>query len=131
MQNNIIQIEGAGDKNFAIDTTFVLFFLAVDFGTTLLSFGIDSLFSGLTLSILAVLPFFLYSSGAKPEFAGWIFGRIIIGVFGIGLGVLFRLSLGVVLPETFRFLPLTLLIVAAMIGCFIQFYSLLKFRLAK
>jgi len=131
MQNDEAQIHGIVERNFALDTTFVLFFLALDFGTTLFSFGIDSLLSGLTLSMLLVLPYFLHSSGERPDFANWILGRIVIGVFATGFGVLFRQSLGVVLPETFRFLPLTLLIVAAMIGCYTQFYSLLKFRLAK
>ena len=70
----MIQIEGAGDKNFAIDTTFVLFFLAVDFGTTLLSFGIDSLFSGLTLSILAVLPFFYIRPALNLNLQGGFLG---------------------------------------------------------
>jgi len=131
MQNNAAQIDGLGERNFTIDTTFVLFFLAVDFGITLFSFGVDSLVSGFMLSILIFVPYLVYSSGEKPEFTDWMFGRIVIGVFAIGLGILFKQSLGVVLPEAFRFLPLTLLIVAAMIGCYLQFYSLLKFRLAK
>ncbi|CAN5532257.1 MAG: hypothetical protein ACR2M8_10015 [Pyrinomonadaceae bacterium] len=119
------------DRNFSIDTTFVLFFLAVDFGTTLFSFGIDGVLSGITLSMLIVLPYFVNTLSEKPDFTPWVFGRIVISIFAIGLGILFRQSLGVVLPETFRFLPLTLLIVAAMTGCYIQFYSLLRFRLAK
>ncbi len=47
------------------------------------------------------------------------------------LGVIFKQSLGVALPEEFRFLPMTLLIVTAMLSCYIQFYSFLKLRLAK
>ena len=47
------------------------------------------------------------------------------------LGAIFKQSLGVVLPETFRFLPMTLLIVTAMLCCYVQFYGFLKLRLAK
>ena len=131
MQIEETKVNAAEGRNFAIDTTFVLFFLAVDFGQTLFSFGIDGLFSGATLAILIVLPYFLPSNGEKPDFSNWLLGRIVIGIFAVGLGVAFRQSLVVFLPETFRFLPLTLLIVAAMISCYIQFYSLLRFRLAK
>ena len=45
--------------------------------------------------------------------------------------MMFKQSLGVVLPETIRFLPMTLLIVTAMLSCYIQFYGFLKLRLAK
>lgn len=116
---------------FAIDTTFVLFFLAVDFGLSLFSFGIDGVFSAITLSMLLVLPYFLHSSAAKPEFGSWIMGRTLIAALAVVLGVMFRQTLGVVLPESFKFLPLTLLIAAAMISCYIQFYSIIRFRLAR
>jgi hypothetical protein len=44
---------------------------------------------------------------------------------------MFRQALGTVLPETLSSLPMTLLIVTAMISCYAQFYSFFKFRLAK
>lgn len=131
MQIEEKQITDAEGRNFAVDTTFVLFFLAVDFGQTLFSLEIDGLFSGITLAILIVLPYYLPSVGVKPDFSNWLLGRIAIGIFAVGLGAAFRQSLGVILPETFRFMPMTLLIVAAMISCYIQFYGLLRFRLAK
>ena len=61
----------------------------------------------------------------------WILGRSAITVFAVLLGVLFKQSVGVFLPETFRFLPMTLLIVAAMLSCYIQFYGFLKLRFVK
>jgi hypothetical protein len=79
---------------------------------------------------LLVLPYFL-PFDEKPGFANWLLGRTLIAVFAVSLGVMFRQTLGVVLPETFRFLPMTLLIGTAMISCYIQFYGFLKFRLAK
>ena len=122
--------EATGEKGFAIDTTFVLFFLAIEFGQTFQFLSLDGIFLALTLAAIAVLPYFL-PTGEKPDFGNWLLGRSLIAGFGILLGVMFKQSLGVVLPEMFRFLPMTLLIVTAMLSCYIQFYSLLKLRLAK
>ena len=117
------------DKSFAIDTTFVLFFLAVEFGQMLNTFALDTVFFAITLLMLIVLPYFL-SSDEKPKFGNWVLGRTLIAAFAVSVGVMFKQSLGV-LPEMFRFLPMTLLIVTAMLSCYIQFYGLLKLRLAK
>ncbi|HEX9962499.1 MAG TPA: hypothetical protein VGB00_16310 [Pyrinomonadaceae bacterium] len=124
------QAEAAGEKGFAIDTTFVLFFLAIEFGQTFQIFSLDGIFLTLTLAAIAVLPYFL-PTGEKPDFGNWLLGRSLITGFGILLGVMFKQSLGVVLPEMFRFLPMTLLIITAMLSCYIQFYSLLKLRFVK
>ncbi len=122
--------EEVTDRGFAIDTTFVLFFLAVEFGQTLSIFAIDSVFMAITLLMLLALPYFLESDD-KPAFGKWFFGRSVIAGFAIILGAMFKQSLGVVLPEAFKFLPMPLLIVTAMLSCYIQFYSFLKLRLAK
>ncbi len=117
-------------RSFAVDTTFVLFFLAVDCGQRF-TFGIDGMLSAVTLAMFVILPYFLPFQGEKPEFERWLFGRVVIAAFAIVIGAMFRQALGVILPDMFRFAPLTLLIVAAIISCYIQFYSLLRFRLAK
>jgi len=124
------QAESIGEKGFAVDTTFVLFFLAIEFGQTFQLFSLDGIFLALTLGAIAVLPYFL-PTGEKPDFGNWLLGRSLITGFGILLGVMFRQSLGIVLPEMFRFLPMTLLIITAMLSCYIQFYSLLKLRFVK
>ncbi len=118
------------DKNFSVDTTFVLFFLAVEFGRTFFSLSFDNIFMFATLLMVAVLPYFLLSS-EKPTFGNWIFGRSLIAGFAVLLGAMFKQTLGVVLPETFRFLPMSLLIVTAMLSCYIQFYGFFKLRLIK
>ena len=118
------------DHGFAIDTTFVLFFLAVEFGQNMGAPALDSILTATTLLMLLVLPYFL-TSEEKPGFGNWLLGRTLIAVFAMLLGVIFHQILGTVLPETFRFLPMTLLIVTAMLTCYIQFYSFLKVRLAK
>ncbi|MDQ6787121.1 MAG: hypothetical protein M3033_09970 [Acidobacteriota bacterium] len=125
------QSEVVRGDGFAIETTFVLFFLAIEFGQSVSWLAFDSLFLGLTLIVIAVLPYFLYSEDNRPDFGNWIFGRSLITVFAVLLGVMFKQTLGVVLPEAFRFLPMTLLIATAMISCYIQFYGFLKLRLAK
>lgn len=125
-----IQRAEAVERGFAIDTTFVLFFLAVEVGQTLGVIGLDTIFLAITLLFMIVLPYFLQSD-EKPNFGNWLLGRFFIAIFAVLLGVAFRQSLGAVLPETFRFLPMTLLIVTAMLSCYIQFYGFLRLRLAK
>ncbi|HEY8562744.1 MAG TPA: hypothetical protein VIL74_20370 [Pyrinomonadaceae bacterium] len=117
------------DKSFAIDTTFVLFFLAVEFGQMLGGFTFDTTLFAVALLALLVMPYFLPGED-KPSFGNWLLGRTLIAAFAVSVGVMFKQSLSV-LPETFRFLPMTLLIVTSMLSCYIQFYGLLKLRLAK
>ncbi len=117
----IARSEVTGEKGFAVETTFVLFFLAVEFGRTLTRISFDNFLMVITLLMVIVLPYFL-AADAKTNFVNWVFGRSLIAGFAILLGALFNQTLGVVLPETFRFLPLTLLIVTAMLSCYIQFY---------
>lgn len=125
-----VEAETTEDKGFAIDTTFVLFFLAVELGRSFTFQALDSVLTAITLMALMVLPYFL-PSNEKPGFAIWLLGRMFIAAFAVALGLMFRQTVGVVLPEAFRFLPMTLLIGTAMISCYIQFYGFFKFRLAK
>jgi hypothetical protein len=119
------------DKRFAVDTTFVLFFLAVDFGQALQHTGIDAVLSLVTLGMLLVLPYFLPFEGERPDFTGWILGRGLIAVFATILGIMYGRSVGILLPETFRFLPMTLVILTALASCYLQFCAMIKFRLAR
>lgn len=125
-----LAIEKANDKGFAVETTFVLFFLAVEFGQSINAFSLDTIVMAITLLAFIVVPYVL-PSDEKPGFGNWVLGRSLIAFFAVGLGMMFKQTLGVVLPETMRYLPMTLLIVTAMLSCYIQFYSLLKLRLAK
>ncbi len=124
------QTEMSENRGFVIETTFVLFFLAVEFGQSFSGLTFDGVFLALTLLMIIVLPYFL-PSNEKPNFKSWLLGRSFITIFAVSLGLIFKQSVGVVLPETFRFLPMTLLIVTAMLSCYIQFYGFLKLRLAK
>ncbi len=124
------RISNTKDAGFAVETTFVLFFLAVEFGRSFGGFTLDGAVMAITLLMVTALPYFL-SSNEKPGFGTWLLGRSSIALFAVLLGVMFRQTLGVFLPETFRFVPMTLLIVTAMLSCYIQFYSFLKLRMAK
>ncbi len=117
------------DDNPIVDTTFVLFFLAVDLGQNISRWTFDVVFMSIVLMAVLVLPYFLMSD--KRDFVKWLFGRISIAVFAVLLGGMFKQSLGVLFPETFSFLPLALLIVTAMLSCYIQFYSFFRLRLSK
>lgn len=119
------------DRGFAVDTTFVLFFLAVDFGQSVNFLGARSLISLFTLGLIVVLPYLFPSEVEKPAFIGWLAGRSLITLLAIGLGMMFRQSLGVVFPEEFRFLPMTFVILTAMLSCYLQFYAMIRFRLAR
>jgi hypothetical protein len=124
------RVAASSESGFAVETTFVLFFLAIEFGLSFRGFGMESSMMAITLLALIVMPYFLPSND-KPAFGSWVLGRLLITAFAVLLGVMFRQSLGVILPEMFRFLPMTLLIITAMAGCYIQFYGFFKLRLAK
>lgn len=127
-----IKAAGAGlGGGFAVDTTFVLFFLAVDLGQSIGNKGLDAMISAAAVLLLLVLPYFLPSDGDKPDFWGWIVGRGLIAGFATLLGMILAPSIGSVLPDLFRFLPMTLLILTAAVSCYLQFYAMIKFRLAR
>lgn len=120
----------AGRRNFVVDTTFVLFFLGFDLGQGF-AFSLEGAVSAVTLASFLVLPYFLPYNGEKPLFERWVLGRAAIALLAIILGLAFDKAAGVIVPEGFRFVPLTLLILAGA-ACFLtQFFGLLRFRLAK
>lgn len=114
-----------------IDTTFVLFFLALEYGRAVQAMSVDGLLMGITMMMVLVLPYFLPSRYEHPTFGNWMLVRGAVLLSGMVLGVAFKQSLGVVLPESLRFMPMTFLILTSMVSCYIQFYGLMKLRLAK
>ena len=116
---------------FSIDTTFVLFFMALEFGQSAQIFAFDTLLTSITMLMILVLPYFLPSEAEPPSFSRWLAGRIVIMAVGLAARLAFHQNINVLLPKTLKFVPITLLIVSAMTSCYIQFYGLLKLRLAK
>src|SRR5688500_650795 len=96
---------------FALDTTLVLFFLALDFGQAWLSLGLDGLLAGVTRIAFALLADWLPLLGDRPRFGDGAAGRFVLAAFGVTLGLMLKQSVGVLLPEWLRFMPMTLLIV--------------------
>jgi len=124
--------EGIGIGGLAgIDTAAVLFFLALEYGRAVQMFSVDDLLMGVTMLMVLILPYFLPSRYEKPAFDSWIIGRGAIAMIGIMLGFALKQSLGLLLPESLRFMPMTFLILASMVSCYVQFYGLMKLRLAK
>ncbi len=115
---------------FALDTTFVLVFLAMDLGRSW-SIGLDTLLMATTLIAFTVLPYFLPSSGDRPEFGRWVMGRSLLAAFGVTLGLILNQAVGTLLPEWTAFMPMTLLIIAAVLSLYFQLYVILKLRLAR
>jgi hypothetical protein len=116
---------------FTLDTTFVLFFLAMDLGLVSLSMSVATVLQLATLVVFLVVPYFLPFTGDQQGFSKWLIGRIVVAAVGITFGLMLGQAIGTVLPDAFRFVPMTLLIVAAIICCNVQIYGILKHRLAR
>ena len=125
------RVETTASGRFVMDTTFVLFFLAMDMGGSIGSLGLDGFLSALTLGMFVVLPYFLPFSGEKPDFWGWTVGRLLISVVGILAGSTLQAAAGTVLPEAARHLPMTLLITSGIFCTYSQIYGIIKVRLAR
>lgn len=121
--------ENAGQ--FTLDTTFVLFFLAMDLGLVSLTMSVATVLQLATLVVFLVVPYFLPFTGDRQGFSKWLIGRIVVGAVGISFGLMLGQAIGTVLPDAFRFVPMTLLIVAAIICCNVQIYGILRHRLAR
>ncbi|MCB1025686.1 MAG: hypothetical protein KDB79_14915, partial [Acidobacteria bacterium] len=79
------------------------------------------------LFAVAVFPFFLMTD-EDISIGQWLSGRASIVGLALLLGALFNMSVGVVFPEVFSFLPFTFLMLTAMVSCYIQFYKFFRFR---
>ena len=113
-----------------IDTSLVLFFLALEFGRGSEVLSIDGVMMGVTLVMVLVLPYFLPSAEATASFSGWLLGRGILASAGFVLGIGLSGITGSMLPPLFGSLPMTFLILASVVSCYIQFYSVIKLRQA-
>jgi hypothetical protein len=118
-------------SRFSFETIFVLFFLAVELGRIAIGLSFDVVLVGLTLTMVAVLPYFLYSHDDRPKMAKWLVGRSLVVVLGCALGVAVGQAVGTLLPDGVRFVPLSLLIIAGIASSILQFYGLMRLRLAK
>jgi hypothetical protein len=116
---------------FGIDTAVVLFFLALEYGRAVRLVTVDGILMAITMAMLVVLPYFLPSSFHRPAFFNWLMGRTIVMAFGLALGATLTAGINAGLPTGLRFMPMTFLILTAMISCYVQFYGLLRLRPVK
>lgn len=114
-----------------IDTAVVLLFLSIEYGRSASLLTIDSILIAITMAMLVVLPYFLPSRYEKPQFGNWLMGRTALAFFGAVTGVFFKQNIGVTLPESMRFMPMTFLILTSIVSCYVQFYGLMRLRVAK
>ncbi|MCO6509400.1 MAG: hypothetical protein J5I65_01280 [Aridibacter famidurans] len=129
MQNTHLESTVSADTFVEFDTSFVLFFLAMEIGHKgLLSF--EGLLMAPALAAVLVGPYLLLKGG-DVSFAHWSAGRAVITVLGLALGSAFAYAVGTLLPGSFEFLPFTLLIMACMATAFLSFGALLGFRLER
>ena len=77
-------------RQFTLDTTFVLFFLAMDLAQMSLSMSFSTLLQVFTLLVFLVVPYFLPFTSENRSFSNWLIGRIVVA----GAGVMFGLMLG-------------------------------------
>lgn len=122
--------EGGSEGTFGLDTTFVLFFLAMDLGQGL-SADFGTILSAVTVALFVVLPYFLPYAGERPAFALWAIRRALVAVTAVAAGVVFENLTGSVVPASMASLPLTLCIVSAVISCHLQLFRAATPRLAK
>ncbi len=113
-----------------IDTKFVLFFLALEYGRAGYALSLDGIVMGISMIMILVLPYFLPSRYEMPSFSNWLVYRGIVAVAGVAAGIVLGQTTGVLLPEGAGFIPMTLLIMASIVSCYIQFYGLMKLRQA-
>ncbi|MFN2501473.1 MAG: hypothetical protein ABR530_05620 [Pyrinomonadaceae bacterium] len=109
----------------------VLFFLELELGRGMNVLSVDGLLVAFTGIMILVLPYFLPGGYENPFFGSWLLTRVGVAAVGGVLGLFYGLGIGTVLPESFKFVPMTLLILTGMVSCYIQFYFLLKLRLVK
>ena len=109
-------------SELGVDTAAVLFLLAVEMGRAGNFVSLDTGLMGLTLVMVLVLPYFLLSASTEMPLAQWLGVRCAVISFGVALGL--------VLPASMAYMPTTLLILAAIFSCCVQFYGLMRLRLA-
>ena len=114
-----------------IDTAIVLFFLAFEYARVIRVFSVDGILMSITMAMVLALPYYLPSNWSRVSFGTWMISRSLLMLAGLIGGAIFGASVGTVLPASLKFMPMTFLILAGMISCYIQFYGLMRLRPAK
>ncbi len=86
--------EAVENRSFAIDTTFVLFFLAIEFAQSESLWALDTMLVGITLLMVMALPYFINAEEEKPAFKGLVYRTGIYYGFRAGPGAHVQTSAG-------------------------------------
>lgn len=122
---------GSARPMFAVDTSFVLFFLAFELFSSASASLTGNALSLATIAAFAAVPYLLPATGERPAFWHWLAGRVAIALLAGIAGYLFGRAVGGLLPGSARYLPMALLIASAVVSCFTQLYAILHLRLAR
>jgi hypothetical protein len=115
---------------FGVDTILVLFFLALEIGRSVQLLSVDGMLMSTTLMMVLILPYFLPSRMERPTMTHWLGFRGSIAVAALMLGVVYGHRVAAA-PAGYRTIPMTFLILSAMVSAYIQFYGLMRLRPAK
>ena len=115
---------------FGVDTIFVLFFLALEIGRAVDVLSVDGVLMSTTLMIVLVLPYFLPSRVERPSMTNWLAVRGTVAIGALMLGLMFGRGVAAA-PIGYRTMPMTFLILSAMVSAYIQFYGLMRLRPVK
>jgi hypothetical protein len=118
--------------SFGVDTLFVLFLLAVELGRARPEIGLDSMLLFVTMLMVGTMPYFLPLNVKKPAFLTWAALRIPVAAAGVIAGsALQNGAAGGPFSESLKYIPMSMLLIASMVSCTMQFYGLMRLRLAK
>ena len=117
-------------KHYGIDTLLVMFFLAMDTGRGMTGSGPGEILSFFTIATFVVFSYFLPSPAEKPDVAGWVGTRLFVAFAGFIFGTGFKVVSEVFLMESFKYLPMTFLILTGILCAATQIRGIIRVRLA-
>lgn len=133
MEQALVRAEAAEEAGgfHSVDTSIVLFFLAMELAASAGGNGLDLGLSLLAIAAFAVLPYFLPGRHEAMPFTHWLFGRTAIALVGAFAGFGFAFAIAPAAAPAYASLPMTLLIFAAFVSCLVQLYVMMKVSLAR
>lgn len=133
MEQALVRAEAAEEAGgfHSVDTSIVLFFLAMELAASAGGNGLDLGLSLLAIAAFAVLPYFLPGRHEAMPFLHWLGGRTAIALVGAFAGFGFAFAIAPAAAPAYASLPMTLLIFAAFVSCLVQLYVMMKVSLAR
>jgi hypothetical protein len=116
----------ANASAYGIDTLAVLYLLAFEYGRAVVPASTDGALMGVAMAMVLVFPYFFPTTGDRPQLSSWMLVRGAAAVIGIAGGAAFGLSVGVLIPQSLKFVPMALLMLAVAISFCIQSASFFR-----